>query len=178
MNRKSALLGVLVAALFVAAGTVFAAGQSNAAGKSNTAHLYLYEKNPADWTIVPDGAWGKMTYNLEGSEFDFVFNGHDLEPNTSYTLIYYADPWQGNHPGAFIATGMTNNGGNINLAGEVDIGTSIPNVADANYPAGGKIWLVLSSDYNSGTSTTGPMTAWNPTEYLFENNLITYTETP
>ena len=47
----------------------------------------------------------------------------------------------------------------------------LPDSDDANYPDGAKIWLVLSDDYD-GTNTK--MTAWNPTEYLFENNLITF----
>lgn len=54
--------------------------------------MYLYETNPSDWTIVDDGTWGKMKYNLEGPTFDFVFNGHGLEPNTEYSLIYYGNP--------------------------------------------------------------------------------------
>jgi hypothetical protein len=147
------------------------------AGKSNIAHLYLVEKNPSDWMIVPDGAWGKMKYNLAGPTFDFVFNGHGLEPDTSYTLIYYADPWPGNNPGAYIASGTSDNDGNIHLAGSVDLGTDIPNPSDGNYPLGGKIWLVLSNDYNSGNAQTGPMTGWNPTEYLFEYDLIKYDDT-
>lgn len=170
----------LIAALIVTAVIVsvaLAAGPSAPAGKSNTAHLYLYEKNPSDWSIVDGGAWGKMTYKLAAPTFDFVFNGHGLNLNTDYTLIYYADPWPGNKPGAYIASGTSNSNGDIHLAGSVDLGTDIPNAADANYPTGGKIWLVLSSDYNSGNPTTGPMTGWNPTEYLFEFKLITYDDT-
>ena len=144
------------------------AAKEGQAGKSNVAHLYLYEKN-ATWEIVDGGAWGKMKYNLEGPEFEFVFNGHGLEPNTEYTLIYYADPWPGTG-GCDIASGTSNAGGNINLADSVDIGT-IPVDADDNDEA--KIWLVLAGDYNAGDDK---MSGWNPTEYLFENNLITYTK--
>lgn len=39
-----------------------------------------------------------------------------------------------------------------------------------------KIWLVLSEDYNDGNDSTGPMTGWNPTEYLYENKLIRYND--
>jgi len=53
----------------------------------------------------------------------------------------------------------------------------LPDPADANSPTGAKIWLVKSADYNSGTAATGPMTAWNPSQYLFEYNLIKYNDT-
>jgi len=145
------------------------AAKDGQAGKSNVAHLYLYEKD-TDWNIVEDGAWGKMKYNLEGPEFDFVFNGHELEPNTEYTLIYYADPWPGTG-GCDIASGTSNGGGNIHLADSVDIGT-IP--VDADYNDEAKIWLVLAGDYDVDADE---MSGWNPTEYLFENNLITYDDT-
>jgi len=138
------------------------------------AHLYLYAKNPADWSIVAGGAWGKMTYNLSGPEFAVVFNGHGLQANTNYSLIYYADPWPGNHPGALIASGTTNGGGEINLVNSVNLGMNLPGAGDAN-TTGAKIWLVLSDDYDASNTK---MIAWNPTEYLFENNLITYTQIP
>ena len=168
---KKIIVFLVIAAFVVSAaavGTVMAK-KDGQAGKSNVAHLYLYEKDPATWDIVEDGAWGKMKYNLEGPEFDFVFNGHGLEPNTEYTLIYYADPWPGTG-GCDIASGTSNEDGNIHLADSADIGT-IPVDADVNDEA--KIWLVLSDDYNADTDR---MSGWDPTEYLFENNLITYTK--
>lgn len=166
------------------------AGKNGPAGKSNVAHLYLYEKVPSgEWPILDGGAWGKMKYNLEGPEFCFVFNGHGLEPNTDYSLIYYADPWPGNGltglAGALIASGTTNRGGNIHLGGCEDLETDLPHSDDANasftsppcagYPCpGAKIWLVLSDDYHA---TQPKMIAWNPADYLFEYELISYTDT-
>ncbi len=47
---------------------------------------------------------------------------------------------------------------------------SIPIKLDENAP-GAKIWLVLSDDYDESSKM---MKAWNPTEYLFEYDLITY----
>lgn len=168
------VFGIFVSLSLLVVTPAFAKGPNGPAGNSNKAHLYLYEKNPAGWTIVEGGAWGKMTYNQSGPTFDYVFNGHGLQPNTDYSLIYYADPWPGNHPGALIVSGTSNGGGNINLNGSTDIGTDIPNVSDTNYLfGGGKIWLVLSSDY-----TANAMTVWNPAEYLFEHNLIQYSYTP
>ncbi|NYT00506.1 MAG: hypothetical protein GKB99_02105 [Methanocellales archaeon] len=168
---KKAIGLLVLATLFVSVAlvstTMAAPGQH---GKSNQANLYLYEKNPIDWSIVADGAWGKLRHELIGPTFEFDFNGKGLEPNTEYSLIYYGDPWPGNNPGALIGSGTSNNGGNIHLAGSVDLGMNLPGPGDSNTD-GAKIWLVLSSDYDASTNS---MTAWNPTEYLYENNLITY----
>ena len=151
------------------------AGKNGQAGTSNVAHLYLYEKNVlGDWSIVEGGAWGKMKYNLSAPTFDFVFNGHNLNPDTDYSLIYYADGWPGNHPGALLASGTSNDGGDIHLAGPNELNIDLPDPADANYPGGAKIWLVLSSNYNAATNS---LTAWNPTQWLFESELINYDDT-
>lgn len=143
-------------------------------GKSNIAHLYLVEKDPEDdWPIVDGGAWGKMKYNMKGPTFDFIFNGHGVEPETDYTLIYYVDPWPGNNPGALIANGTSDEHGDLHLTGSVELNMDLPDPDDKNYDDGGaKIWLVLSSDYD-GTKMIG----WNPADYLFEYNLITYDDT-
>jgi len=149
-------------------------GLKGQAGRSNVAFVELWEKDPSTWEIVEDGAWGKLKYNLEGPTFDFVFNGHGLEVGANYTLIYYADPWPGNNPGALIANGTANDEGNIHLAGSLDLGMDLPDSGDGNYPDGAKVWLVLSDDYDGATCQ---MTGWNPTEYLFEYDLISYNDT-
>lgn len=169
-----------------------ASSVSTVYAKSETDHLYLYQKDPGTWEIVKGGAWGKMTFRTKGSTFDFVFNGHNLEPNTDYSLIYYADPWPGKGcrvcegtAGGFIAKGTSNNGGNLHLAGSVELNTDLP--ASDDYNSGGhegcphdtpclhgaKIWLVLSSDYSENPG----MTAWNPDKYLFEGRTIHYDDT-
>ena len=117
-------------------------------GNSDVMHLELYEKD-INWDAVVGGAWGKMVY----SEDSFVFNGHGLVAGTDYTLINYDEAWSSGQ--VCLAAGTSNNGGNINLAGDT-VGT-------------GKIWLVLSSDVNCDA---GAMIAWNPSEYLFEYNTI------
>ena len=103
-----------------------------------------------------------------------MFNGHGLALNTTYSLIYYADPWPGNNPGTLIASGMSNGVGNIHLGGTVALGIDLPDLADANYPNGAKIWLLLSDDYDADRCR---MIAWNPSQYLFEYDLITYDDT-
>ena len=168
--KKVILLVVTCAVLIslVAGSTVMASGKSNA-------ELYLYEKDPSTWEIVEDGARGKLRYNLWGAEFEYGFNGHGLEANTNYSLIYYPEP-QTTWPWGVtvIDGGMTNNGGNINLAGSVDLGMDLTGPADPYNPEGGaKIWLVLTADINASSQLAG----WNPAEYLFENNLIKYDDT-
>jgi len=166
---KKIVLSLVVALTVVAllAAPVVAAGKSGPAGKSNIGHLYLYEKDPGSWEIVEDGAWGKMKYNLSGESFDFVFNGHELEPGTDYTLIYYPDPW----PGAgliCLGSGTVCDEGDVHIKGSVDI-EKLPIDDDEN--EGAKIWLVLSDDVDCANQQ---MTGWDPTEYLFEYDLITF----
>ena len=137
-------------------------GISGPSGNSNTAHIELWPKDQGDWSLITDGAWGKMKYNLEGATCDFVFNGHDLEVGYDYTLIYYPDLW----PGAgliCLGSGIVNDEGNIHLAASVATG----DLTDA------KIWLILSADVDCDSDST-LVTGWNPTEYLFEYDLITF----
>ena len=159
---KKYLILVLIVLLIGALSVGVLAGKNGQAGKSNIAHLYLYEKDPDSWDIVEDGAWGKMKYNLSGETFDFVFNGHGLDADMDYTLIvYYGEDWPGT--GICLGNGMTNSGGEIHIANSVDTGS----LEDA------KIWLVRSDDQECDFG----MTDWNPKEYLFEYDLITFNDT-
>jgi hypothetical protein len=168
MKTKAIKILGLIMLLSMAIPAVYARGPTGPSGKSNVAHLYLVEKDPSNWTIIEDGAWGKMMFK-NGSSFNFVFNGHGLQTNTNYTLIYYADPWPGIN-GTDIGMGTSNIDGDLHLMGSPDIG-DIPVDTDINFPDGGKIWLVLSDDYDSDADE---MVGWNPTEYLFEFDLIGY----
>lgn len=152
------VVGILVA-------PVLAKGPNGSSGKSNTGHLYLYEKD-GDWEIVAGGAWGKMKYNLSGSTFDFVFNGHHLPVGQDYTLIYYPDPWPGTGL-ICLGSGVVNGCGDIHIKESVNTG-DLPIETDEN--GGAKIWLVLSDDVNC--LGTCEMIAWDPSAYLFEDDLI------
>jgi len=127
-----------------------------------------------DWTSYNAGTKGQLEYNIKGSAFDYDFTGTAPLANTDYCLIYYADPYKGNNPGALIDCGTTDASGGITLIGSIDLGMDLPHADDANYPGGAKIWLVTSADYNSDAKTTGPMTGWNPDNYLFELGYIVY----
>ena len=156
MKRIAILTLALVLLLGMAATPVMAAKGDNPAN-DKAGKLYLYEKD-SNWDIVWDGAWGKMSYKLSGTNIDFVFNGHRLVAGTDYSLISYNDPWPGSP--VELASGTSNDDGNIHLAG-----SSVNLSKDSDI----KIWLVLSSDVNLDTPA---MIGWNPSEYLFEHNLI------
>ena len=145
-----------------------------------TGSLVLENKSGApDWQIKgTDTMKGTLTYNLTSPKFDYTFEAKGLKTNTNYRLIYYADPWPGSNPGALIASFTTDGSGNIGVTtGSIDLGMDLPAPADANSPAGAKIWLVTASDYNSNNAYTGPMTGWHFADYLFETGLITYDDT-
>ena len=171
------LIVLLIGALSVG---VLAAGPSKPAGKSNVGHLYLYEKIPGPilvppepWDIVEGGAWGKMKYNLSGDEFEFVFNGHGLVADADYTLIYYPDkdgnPWP-REDIICLGSGIADALGDVHIMGSADTGDLPDPLVDIN--EGAKIWLVLSDDVDCEGCV---MSGWNPTEYLFEGELITFT---
>jgi hypothetical protein len=136
--------------------------------KSPVQHLYLYEKDPDEWDIIDDGAFGKLTILTHKDKY--IFNAHRLNPVLDYSLINYApgtdwseepypNPWPG-EGSVEINSGTTNEEGNIHMKGEWDLETE------------GKIWLVLSDDFDSVSEPT-KMIGWNPTQYLFEYDLIT-----
>jgi len=152
---KKILFGIVTVMLLASVGMVFAIKPNGPSAYNGLNHpgeasqLYLYEKD-SSWNPVPGGAWGKMTFNCQGS---FVFNGHGLVAETGYTLIRYTDSW----PGSPVCLGseIANTGGNVHIAGDMLNG-------------GPKVWLVLTSDVNCGNAMTG----WQPEQYLFEYNLI------
>lgn len=149
MKRVLIVLMVSVMLMLVAVPVMAAPAARDTPANDNANNLYLYEKD-VDWNIVWDGAWGKLSLKGKGG----AFNGHGLEPYTNYELIKYVDPWPG---AASVSLGM----------GESDAGGNVHINADlSTVESGDKIWLVLDADF------TGQMVAWNPSEYLFERNLI------
>ncbi len=152
----------------------FLATQVNSPSPNNI--LLRLENKDENFNIVyNDGIWALLSYNPSGSTFDYELVAHCLQSNTSYSLIYYADPYPGDHPGALLGTFTTDATGMIHpTTGSVEINMDLPHTSDANYPSGAKIWLVPSSDYDA---VNHKIIGWSPTEYLFEHNLITYDDT-
>jgi len=162
--------------------------------------LKLENKDTSNWQpITNDNIEGTLTYELAAPTFNYEFEATGLEANTEYSLIYYADKqdrfvnWSGDNPGALIGTFTTDESGNIpTTKGSKNLAMNLPHaddwngVADPNYCdknngfddydlcRGAKIWLVPSTDYNENKKA---LTAWNPTTYLFETDLITYDDT-
>ena len=142
----------------------------------DTVTLQMNNKDTSWTEVYGDGIEGTLTFDPDSPTFDYTFNATGLALNTDYCLIYYADPWGGNHPGAWIATIQTDASGTIvPTTGSKNIGMNIPTSPDENYVAktGGKIWLVLAADYDIINHV---MIDWNPTAYLMEHNLIVYTD--
>ena len=176
--KKFLIIAVVVAMMIaLIAAPVMAAGKNGPSGKSNVGHVYLYEKD-SDWLIVEDGAWGKYNYKLSGegalTKVSGVFNGHGLDADVDYSLIYYHEPalnpWPaGGSPVTVIGSGMANEDGDVHITGPAVIGEpdEQPEIGDYIEQTGDKIWLVLSSDL-----TGSFMTGWTPSEYLFESALI------
>lgn len=163
-------------------------GRYGQRGNSNVAHLYLFEKDPDTWEIVRGRGrtrWAKIKYVLADDEFKFILNAHGLTAEEAYSLIYYPDPWPGTGL-ISLGNGTVNRGGNLHLSGSVDTG-DLPIEADKNNLEnpdryeyidedynGAKIWLTLSDDVDFELDK---MVGWNPTEYLFEYDLITFDDT-
>lgn len=142
-------------------------------GAESSGTLGLTAKDPVTWEAL-DGAKGTLIYDVKADEFDYELTANGLESSISYSLIYYADPWPGDNPGALIGSFTTDSSGELDEAGSKDLGMDLPDSADDNYPVGAKIQLVLSDDYDDMNMR---MTGWRPEEYLFEENLIKYNDT-
>ena len=138
-----------------------------------SSHRLLLENKDENWKPITDTRHGVLSWAGNGPTFDFSNSLYatGLTPNTGYSLIYYADPWPGNHPGALLGEGTSNADGNLTIKGNVNLGHDLPHPTDANVSDGAKIWLVLSYDYDPVSMS---MIDWNPGEYLFEYNLINY----
>jgi len=158
----------------------------------------LHLENKTNWwgagqagEKVPDDAWapnlsdstyGTLRYDCKGKKFDYTFEAYGLTGGQSYSLIYYADPWAGDHPGRLIAKFTADGSGDIALtSGSVELNTDLPNPSDWNAGQGAKIWLIPSSYYDQDTpGGAGGLNAWpsgEPQDWLFEMRLINYNDT-
>lgn len=170
MYMKNILIGILSIAILLSIFPIFnskAEGLSKPSGTSIKATLYLYGLN---------NEFGKMIYNRSGQYLEYVFNAHNLLPNTKYNLIYYPQK-----PIGLICIGeeTSTNGGELNITEKEIHITSIPFNSDINGntqtttyedgTTGGKIWLLPSDQVDCPHMIFKTNTLTN---VLYEDTLI------
>ena len=169
MKRKFSILIALVMAILLCLTPVMVGAVSGYDTK------LVLENKDAGWNeINGDGIKGVLWFNSSGYEFEYQFFAKGLEASTDYSLIYYADPWAGDNPGAVIAEFTSNGAGRIPKwqTGSIDLGMSLPHEDDEN-EEGAKIWLVPTAFLTDGAL---PLDTWGREAILFERDLITYTD--
>ena len=82
--------------------------------------------------------WGLLSYRLWGKQFEFSFNGFNLERRKSYTLVYY--PGEGAEM-ICLSEGISTRSGHLNITAKLNI-CNLPSAADPNYFYGARIMLV------------------------------------
>jgi hypothetical protein len=147
--------------------------------------LVLDNKDTTTWARISDGRLGTLNYNASGATFSYLFTATGLEATTAYSLIYYANPYPGNNPGALIGTGTSAADGSLTITGTPNLNKSLPTPPDANmlinhslppdnylHPYGAKVWLVPTDCYVGGLIST-----YSPARFLFETDMMNYTDT-
>jgi hypothetical protein len=144
MNNKNVLHILLSAALLLTLSAIICTA---ATGKKK---LLLFAKNPVTWTIVKNGANGKLVYNETTGVFTLRSSG--LIPRSSYVLVRYADaPPHGD----ILARGTSDMRGKLELSG-------------VWHKWNNKFWLVAGEDVAGNVGEAGSLLAWRPERYLFE----------
>jgi len=184
--KKFLILAIIVLTLLVPVSVMAASPTPTPAG-GYTAAVQLEDKDPVTWAIIGlgTGKTGVLSYNPSGVTFNYRLDASGLEVSIAYSLIYYANPYPGNNPGALIGTGISGADGSLIITGISNLNKNLPTTPDANmlidhsappdlytHPYGAKIWLVPTACY-SGTSVT----VWSPTRFLFETDMLNYTDT-
>jgi len=173
--------------------TASASVQCTQASDCTTTILNLCAKDTNTWQCLTNGATATLTFGTVGPKFTGTLTTYGLGGSTEYALIYKPDTadrfttWTG-VGGKVIAT-FTGNA--VGLAIDKDLGMNLPIAGDWNiapspdycagrngwdyyaHCTGAKIWIVPTAVLTSGNL---PLTAWNPTTYLFETDLVTYTK--
>lgn len=171
-----------------------------------TTKVYEFPDDPVTLELTSkDSNWAPtnamkatLTFNPISPTFDYDLTATGLANDAEYALIYYSDQdprfglWGGDGGiviDTFTATGTTYT---TPTTQSVNLGRNMPDGTDWNiHPSpdycdnnngyddydhgegGAKIWIVLTSDL-SGESL--PLVNWNPTAWLFETDLISYSD--
>lgn len=127
-----------------------------------------------NWNCIENGPNATLTFDPVHPTFKGKLTTKGLQ-NITYALIYYADKpdrfvnWGGNNPGKVI---LTFTGEQTNMPFDVELGMNLPTTPDANLNNGAKLWIVPVSALTDDNKL--PMDEWNPSQYLFETELIVY----
>ena len=196
MNKILGITAILMTAMFatsvladtIATATVYCIKPSDC-----TMTTLNLENKDASWKVIGgDDISATLTFGTEGPKFTGTLTTSGLQ-DKDYALIYYKDQtdrfnsWNG-AGGVVIATfhddvtdkAIDNDIGSLPKAGDWNIAPSPDYCAGHNgwdyyaHCTGAKIWIVPTSDLTSGPVL--PLTVWNPTTYLFETDLVTYTK--
>jgi hypothetical protein len=157
--------------------------------------ILILENKNSTWGIIEDGVKATLKYDSIGLTFKGTLTTTGLSEETNYSLIYYpdkedrSDPLKWNGEGGKVIA--TFEGDVTDLAIDNNLGINLPNAGDWNiapspdycdyhntfddyeHCSGAKIWIVKTDDLTSGNL---PLINWNPTAWLFETDLITYTQ--
>ena len=157
--------------IFLLAVAVLLAAPIKAIGSAPNQETFNLVPHPHD-TVIPD-ACGKFTYGTARPTFCYVLCANGLQPNQDYTLIYCPEGAQGGI--ICLGTATTDDCGRLRLqvqyTDELNVG-DLPKEDDGNYP-GARIILVVSAHVDCAAQTI----AYDPSEYLFVEELITYDDT-
>jgi len=87
----------------------------------NVDHVYFHQVDDSFEGKNDGEAWAKMSYTFCGIPSRFVFNGHGLERESSYTLIavmLIPDPMMLSPEAVLLGQADSNGGGNVHIKGE------------------------------------------------------------
>jgi len=123
----------------------------------------VLDNKDGSWDPINDTTSGILSFMSESPTFDYDLTVSGLTPSTSYTLLYYVDPWP-NTGGMAIDAFTTDVSGNAVVTNSVELGMDLTNA---------KLWVVPTSEL-----TGSQLNGWNPGQYLFESKLVSYTDLP
>jgi predicted ribosomally synthesized peptide with SipW-like signal peptide len=132
----------------------------------------VLENKGGNWLIQHDNTQAILNYTTKAPQFGYNLKATGLLANTSYSLIYYSDPW--NVPNSrLIGQATSQADGSLAMSGATELSSSLPaSWGDPLYPDGAKVWLVPSI-YFSGNKINN----WNQGGVAYETGLIQYEDT-
>lgn len=146
-------------------------GPEGRSGASHVAHLNFSQRDE-EGEVVEDGAWGRMKYVWSGPTFDFVFNGHGLEPDAEFEMTYQLEP-VGENGALCLGNGIVNEDGDLHIKNSIELNGDLPMPADES-ENGALLVAVISEDVDCELDD---MVTYMPEDYLFGNALIEYRDT-